>query len=124
MPAFAGMTESYALHLLFHEPLGRDPMTHAIRIKEYGGPEVLSWDEVEVGQPGPGQVKLRQTAVGLNYVDTYQRSGLYKMPLPFIAGSEAAGVVEAVAPDVKDFKAGDHVAYAGALGAYTEARVV
>jgi len=99
-------------------------MPHAIRIKEYGGPEVLSWDEVEVGQPGPGQVKLRQTAVGLNYVDTYQRSGLYKMPLPFIAGSEAAGVVDAVAPDVKEFKVGDHVAYAGALGAYTEARVV
>jgi NADPH2:quinone reductase len=99
-------------------------MTHAIRIKEYGGPEVLSWDEVEPGQPGPGQVKLRQTAVGLNYVDTYQRTGLYKTPLPFIAGSEAAGVVEAVAPDVKDFKVGDHVAYAGALGAYTEARVV
>ena len=99
-------------------------MTHAIQIKEYGGPEVLSWDEVAVGQPGPGQVRLRQTAVGLNYVDVYQRSGLYKTPLPFIAGSEAAGVVEAVASDVKEFKEGDHVAYAGALGAYTQGRTV
>jgi NADPH2:quinone reductase len=98
-------------------------MPHAIRIKEYGGPEVLSWDAIEVGAPGPGQAKLRQTAVGLNYIDTYQRSGLYKVPLPFIAGSEAAGVVEAVGADVKDIKVGDHVAYAGALGAYAEARL-
>jgi NADPH2:quinone reductase len=98
-------------------------MPHAIRIKEYGGPEVLSWDAIEVGEPGPGQAKLRQTAVGLNYIDTYQRSGLYKVPLPFIAGSEAAGVVEAVGSDVKDIKVGDHVAYAGALGAYAEARL-
>jgi NADPH2:quinone reductase len=98
-------------------------MPHAVRIKEYGGPEVLGWDSIEVGAPGPGQAKLRQTAVGLNYIDTYQRSGLYKVPLPFIAGSEAAGVVEAVGPDVKDIKVGDHVAYAGALGAYAEARL-
>ena len=98
-------------------------MPHAVRIKEYGGPEVLGWDAIEVGAPGPGQAKLRQTAVGLNYIDTYQRSGLYKVPLPFIAGSEAAGVVEAVGPDVKDIKVGDHVAYAGALGAYAEARL-
>ena len=98
-------------------------MPHAVRIKEYGGPEVLGWDAIEVGAPGPGQAKLRQTAVGLNYIDTYQRSGLYKVPLPFIAGSEAAGVVEAVGADVKDIKVGDHVAYAGALGAYAEARL-
>jgi NADPH2:quinone reductase len=98
-------------------------MPHAVRIHEYGGPEVLKWDAIEVGQPGPGQARLRQTAVGLNYIDTYQRSGLYKVPLPFIAGSEAAGVVEAVGPDVKDIKVGDHVAYAGALGSYAEARL-
>jgi NADPH2:quinone reductase len=99
-------------------------MPHAVRIKQYGGPEVLSWDAIDVGAPGPGQAKLRQTAVGLNYIDTYQRSGLYKVPLPFIAGSEGAGVVEAVGPDVKDIKVGDHVAYAGALGSYAEERLV
>jgi NADPH2:quinone reductase len=99
-------------------------MPHAVRIKEYGGPEVLGWDAVDVGAPGPGQARLKQTAVGLNYIDTYQRSGLYKVPLPFIAGSEAAGVIEAVAPDVKDLKVGDHVAYAGALGSYAEERLV
>jgi NADPH2:quinone reductase len=99
-------------------------MPHAVRIKEYGGPEVLGWDAIEVGAPGPGQAKLRQTAVGLNYIDTYQRSGLYKVPLPFIAGNEAAGVVEAVGAGVTDIKVGDHVAYAGAAGAYAEARLI
>jgi NADPH2:quinone reductase len=98
-------------------------MVHAVQVKQHGGPEVLSWDEVQVGQPGPGQVRLKHTAVGLNFIDTYQRSGLYKMPLPFIAGSEGAGVVEAVGPDVKDLKVGDRVAYAGALGAYAEVRL-
>jgi NADPH2:quinone reductase len=109
--------------ICFGQDIRRETMPHAVRIKEYGGPEVLGWDAIEVGAPGPGQAKLRQTAVGLNYIDTYQRSGLYKVPLPFIAGSEAAGVVEAVGPDVKDIKVGDHVAYAGALGAYAEARL-
>jgi NADPH2:quinone reductase len=98
-------------------------MAHAIRIHEHGGPEVLKWEALEVGQPGAGQVRLKHTAVGLNYIDTYQRSGLYKMPLPFIPGSEGAGVVEAVGPDVKDLKAGDRVAYAGAIGAYSELRL-
>jgi NADPH2:quinone reductase len=99
-------------------------MPHAIRVHETGGPEVLKWDEVEVGQPGAGQARIRHTAVGLNYIDTYQRSGLYKMPLPFILGSEGAGVVEAVGADVKDIKVGDRVAYAGALGGYSEARLI
>jgi NADPH2:quinone reductase len=99
-------------------------MVHAIRVHQNGGPEVLKWDEVEVGQPGPGQARIRHTAVGLNYIDTYQRSGLYKMPLPFILGSEGAGVVEAVASDVKHLKAGDRVAYAGSLGGYSEARLI
>ena len=98
-------------------------MAHAIRVHEHGGPEVLKWESYDVGQPGPGQVRLKHTAVGLNYIDTYQRSGLYKMPLPFIPGSEAAGVVEAVGPDVKELKVGDRVAYAGAIGAYSDERL-
>ena len=95
-------------------------MPHAMRIHEAGGPENLKWEEVEVGAPGPGQVRVRNTAVGLNYVDTYQRSGLYPMPMPFTLGSEGAGVVEAVGPRVKDLKAGDRVAYSGPVGAYAE----
>ncbi|MBP2293878.1 quinone oxidoreductase family protein [Azospirillum rugosum] len=99
-------------------------MVHAIRIHEYGGPEALRWDEVEVGDPGPGQVRLRQTAVGLNYIDTYHRSGLYKLPqLPAVIGTEGAGVVEAVGPDVTTLKVGDRVAYAPLIGAYAESRL-
>ena len=93
-------------------------MAHAIRIYEHGGPEKLKWEEVEVGDPGPGQVRVRNTAVGLNFIDTYQRSGLYPMQLPFILGSEGAGVVEAVGPKVRYLKPGDRVAYSGPLGAY------
>jgi NADPH2:quinone reductase len=95
-------------------------MPHAMRIYEHGGPEKLRWEEVQVGAPGEGQVLVRSTAVGLNYIDTYQRSGLYPMPLPFTPGSEGAGVVEAVGPKVKEFKVGDRVAYAGPIGAYAE----
>ena len=95
-------------------------MPHAIRIHETGGPEKLRWEEVQVGAPGPGQVRVKNTAIGLNFVDTYQRSGLYPIPLPFILGSEGAGVVEAVGPRVKDFKVGDRVAYSGPVGAYAE----
>jgi NADPH:quinone reductase len=95
-------------------------MPYAIRIRESGGPEVMSWEEIEVGSPGPGEVRVRNAAVGLNFVDTYQRSGLYPMPMPLILGSEGAGVVEAVGTKVKDFKAGDRVAYAGPIGAYAE----
>lgn len=99
-------------------------MVHAIRIHEYGGPETLRWDEVEVGDPGPGQVRLRQTAVGLNYIDTYHRSGLYKLPqLPAVIGTEGAGVVEAVGPDVTTLNVGDRVAYAPLIGAYAESRL-
>jgi NADPH2:quinone reductase len=93
-------------------------MAHAVRVYEAGGPENLRWEEVEVGAPGPGQVRVRNTAIGLNFVDTYQRSGLYPMPMPFTLGSEGAGVVEALGPRVKDLKVGDRVAYAGPLGAY------
>ena len=95
-------------------------MPHAMRIYEHGGPEKLRWEEIQVGAPGEGQVLVRNTAVGLNFIDTYQRSGLYPMQLPFTPGSEGAGVVEAVGPKVKEFKAGDHVAYSGPIGAYAE----
>jgi NADPH2:quinone reductase len=95
-------------------------MPYAIRIEQHGGPEVMKWEEVEVGDPGPGQVRVRNTAVGLNFIDTYQRSGLYPMPMPLILGSEGAGIVEAVGPKVKDFKVGDRVAYSGPIGAYAE----
>ena len=100
-------------------------MVQAIRFAKTGGPEVLEWQAVDVGKPGPGQVRLRHTAVGLNYIDTYQRSGLYPMPLPSGLGSEAAGVIEEIGSGVADLKPGDRVAYAGGpLGAYSEARVM
>ena len=99
-------------------------MPKAIRMHQTGGPEVMEWEDVDVGEPGPGQVRLRQTAVALNYIDTYQRSGLYPMPLPASLGNEAAGVVEAVGPGVTMLKQGDRVAYAGLIGAYAEARNV
>ncbi len=99
-------------------------MVHAIRIHQAGGPEVMKWESVEVPAPGPGQVRLKQQAVGVNYIDVYQRSGLYKLPLPFVAGSEGAGEVVAVGPGVSDFKVGDRGAYAGALGGYAEERVM
>ncbi len=95
--------------------------THAIRIHENGGPEVLRWEEVTVGDPGPGEVRVRNTAIGLNFIDTYQRSGLYPMPLPMTLGSEGAGVIEKIGAKVKGFKLGDRVAYAGPIGAYAEA---
>ena len=100
-------------------------MTHAIRFHKPGGPEVLSWDEVQVGKPGPGEARVRHTAIGLNYVDTYVRSGLYPAQLPSGLGAEAAGVVEEVGSGVTDIKAGDRVAYGNSpLGAYAEARVM
>ena len=95
-------------------------MSHVIRIHQNGGPEQMNWEEVAVGDPGPGEVRVRNTAVGLNYIDTYHRSGLYPMPLPLVLGSEGAGVVEAVGPKVKEFKVGDRVAYAQPIGAYAE----
>jgi len=100
-------------------------MAHAIRIHAHGGPEVLRWDEVQVGDPGPGEVRLRQSAVGLNYIDTYHRSGLYKLAsLPAVIGMEGAGTVEAVGAGVTDLKPGDRVAYAGVLGGYADERLI
>jgi NADPH2:quinone reductase len=100
-------------------------MTHAIRVHRYGGPEVLQSEEVEVGDPGPGQVRIRQTAVGLNYIDIYVRTGLYPQPsLPFVPGQEGAGVVTAVGDGVRDLKVGKRVAYGGPIGAYAEERLI
>jgi NADPH2:quinone reductase len=99
-------------------------MPHAIRINKVGKPNVLQWEEVEVGEPGPGQVKLRQEAAGLNFIDVYHRTGLYKARVPFTPGVEGAGVVEAVGADVANVKKGDRVAYAGPLGGYAEERLI
>jgi NADPH2:quinone reductase len=95
-------------------------MPHAIRIHENGGPDKLKWEEVQVGDPGPGEVRVRNTAVGLNFIDTYHRSGLYPLQLPITLGSEGAGVVEKVGPRVKDLKVGDRIAYANPIGSYAE----
>jgi len=100
-------------------------MPNAIRIHQTGGPEVLQWESVAVGEPGPGEARVRHTAVGLNYIDTYHRSGLYKLPLPSGIGVEAAGVVEAVGPGVIDISKEDRVAYGGhSPGSYAEVRVM
>jgi NADPH2:quinone reductase len=97
----------------------------AIRFHETGGPEVLRFEDVEVPAPGTGQARVRHTAIGVNFVDTYHRTGLYKLPLPSGVGVEAAGVVEAVGPGVGEVKAGDRVAYVSRMpGAYSEAALV
>jgi NADPH2:quinone reductase len=96
----------------------------AIRIEKNGGPEVLEWVDVDLPAPGPGQVRVKHTVVGVNFIDTYHRSGLYKLPLPTGLGSEAAGVVDALGDGVTTLKVGDRVAYAGAMGAYAEANNV
>lgn len=100
-------------------------MTKAIRIHETGGPEVLSWDDVDVGQPGAGEIRLRHTAIGLNYIEIYQRTGLYAInDFPAVIGSEAGGVIEEIGDGVTDFKVGDRVAYAMSIGAYSEERII
>jgi NADPH:quinone reductase len=99
-------------------------MAKAVRFHKQGGPEVLQYEDVQVGDPGPGQVRIKHTAIGVNFVDTYQRSGLYPMQMPAVAGNEAAGVVEAVGPGVSDLKPGDRVAYTGLPGSYCDVRVV
>lgn len=99
-------------------------MPHAIRVHHTGGPEVLQWEEVEVGEPGPGQVRIRQEAAGLNFIDVYHRTGLYAQPMPFTPGVEGAGIVEAIGPDVTGVRLGDRVAYAGPIGGYAEERLI
>ena len=96
-----------------------------VRIHQTGGPEALRVERLEVGEPGPGEVRLRQTAIGLNFIDTYHRSGLYPVgDLPAVIGSEGAGVVEAVGPEVDSVAAGDRVAYCMSLGAYASRRLI
>ena len=100
-------------------------MTRAIRIHKNGPPSVMKWEEVEIGKPKKGEVRLRQTAIGLNFIDTYFRAGLYPQPLPLILGSEGAGVVEALGGGVTGLKVGDRVAYAGGpIGSYAEQRLI
>ena len=100
-------------------------MTHAIRVHAFGGPDVLVWEQVPTPDPGPGQVLIQHAAVGLNFIDVYFRSGLYKIPLPMIPGMEGAGTILRVGPGVADFAEGDRVAYSSApIGAYAERRVM
>jgi NADPH2:quinone reductase len=101
-------------------------MTAAVRVHKHGGPEVLTYEQIEIGAPGPGQVKLKQHASGVNYIDTYFRMGMYPAPagLPFVSGNEGAGEVIAVGPNVTDLKVGDRVAYVVAMGAYAEERLL
>jgi NADPH2:quinone reductase len=100
-------------------------MPYAVQIAETGGPEVMQIVETDTAEPGPGQVRIAQSAVGLNFIDVYHRTGLYPVPLPAVLGLEAAGKVEAVGEGVSDFAAGDRVAYAGGgLGAYTDSRLI
>ena len=100
-------------------------MSKAIFVNQCGGPEVLSYQDYDAGEPGPGEVLVRNTAIGVNYIDTYYRSGLYPAALPLIPGDQAAAVVQAAGAGVNEFKAGDRVGYASKpLGAYTEERVI
>lgn len=99
-------------------------MARAIRIHETGGPEVLRFEEIALAEPGPGQVQLRQKAAGLNFIDVYHRTGLYKQELPFTPGVEGAGIVDKIGPDVSGIAPGDRVAYAGPIGGYAEARLI
>lgn len=99
-------------------------MTHAIVVHEPGGPDALRWEMVEVGQPGPREVRISQRAVGLNFIDVYHRTGAYPLPLPFIPGVEGAGVIEAIGDQITDFAIGDRVAYAGPIGSYAEERLI
>ncbi|HSN90652.1 MAG TPA: quinone oxidoreductase [Anaeromyxobacteraceae bacterium] len=100
-------------------------MAKAIRIHQTGGPDVLRYEDVQVGDPGPGEARLRHAAIGVNYIDTYHRTGLYKLPLPVTLGLEGAGVVEAVGSGVAHVQPGDRVAYAGGPpGGYAEQRLI
>jgi len=99
-------------------------MPNAIRVHEYGGPEVLRWEAIDIGEPGPGQIRLRQEAAGLNFIDVYHRTGLYPQAMPFTPGVEGAGVTEAVGPDVDHLRVGDRVAYGGPVGGYADVRLV
>ena len=101
------------------------PTTHAIRIYTTGGPEVLTWEAVEVPAPGPDEAVVVQTAVGVNFIDVYHRTGFYPLPsMPSVIGTEAAGVVEAVGNDVTEVAVGDRIVYCMSVGSYSERRVI
>jgi NADPH2:quinone reductase len=110
-----------AAALLFIE--GVSAMAKAVRIHRYGGPEVMTYEDVEVGDPGPGEVRIRNKAIGVNYIDTYFRTGMYPSTLPVVLGNEAAGEVVAVGEGVRDLKRGDRVAYVITFGGYSEERI-
>ena len=101
-------------------------MVAAVRVHKHGGPEVLTFEDIEVAAPGQGQIRIKQHACGVNFIDTYFRIGMYQSPvgLPFVSGNEGAGDVVAVGPGVTDFKVGDRVAYVTALGGYAEERLL
>jgi len=100
-------------------------MPKIVRFTQTGGPEVLTLQEIAIGEPAAGQVRIRHTAIGVNFIDTYHRSGLYPLPLPSSLGSEAAGIIEAIGPGVGHVKVGDRAAYAGGpVGAYCNERVM
>ena len=100
-------------------------MTHAIRIHAHGGPDVMQWEDVPTPEPGPGEAVVQHAAIGLNYIDVYFRTGLYKAPLPATIGMEGAGTITALGAGVTDLKVGDRVAYAGGpIGAYATARAI
>src|SRR5215468_9551609 len=99
-------------------------MVAAVRVHKPGGPEVLTYEDVNVGAPGQGQIRIKQHACGINFIDVYFRIGMYPAPLPFVIGNEGAGEVVAVGDGVKDFKAGDRVAYVAGPGSYTAERLL
>ena len=101
-------------------------MVAAVRVHKHGGPEVLTYEQVEVAAPGPGQIRIKQRACGINFIDTYFRMGMYPSPvgMPFVSGNEAAGEVTAVGPGVTDLKVGDRIAYVHAMGAYAEEKLL
>ena len=98
--------------------------SYAVKVHQFGGPEVLKWEEGAVGEPGPGEVRVRHHAIGLNFIDVYHRTGYYPLPLPLVPGVEAAGEIEATGEGVTEFEPGDRVAYAGSRGSYAEARLI
>src|SRR5262245_25248313 len=99
-------------------------MSRAVVVREHGGPEALKLEDVAVGPPGPGEVKVRHEAIGLNFVDVYQRTGLYKLDLPATPGGEAVGIIQAVGEGVTEFEPGDRVGYATGSGAYADERLI
>src|SRR5690606_21176932 len=96
----------------------------AVVIDQFGGPEVLDFRDAELGEPGAGEIRVRHHAIGVNFIDTYHRTGLYPNPLPLIPGSEGAGEVLAVGAGVSNFKPGDRIAYQGTLGSYCQERIM